>query len=126
MAHHSPSFYGSSLTPSFYDSSPTFLVWLITQDTLFWEGMWAEAGLPANVFKRCLAGMPIPTSSKWEILNLCTDLFLQLLELPTSTPGLSASMIEEFFKRTHELLRGTIDVDRPQALQSHIILHDLT
>ena len=63
---------------------------VIHKDVPFWRGVWCDSGAktgPGDVFDRCLASMPAPTSSKWECLDGANSKFIQMyaqLLLPPS------------------------------------------
>ena len=56
------------------------------------RGLGGAGALPAHIFDKCLVGMGVPTSSKWEVLPLCCDKFLQTLALCDGLRGFGVTM----------------------------------
>ena len=95
--------------------------WVLHKDLPFWRVVWTSPPLsfPVDLFDRCLAQMPAPTSSKWECMDACLQKMEQLFAVHESMRGIGMTMIEEFVKRARDLLRGTSDIERPQAAGTH-------
>ena len=85
---------------------------------LYYEQLWGFCGLPMDVFRQ-LSTMPEPTTSKWEVMQLCARVFLIVLGTAPGAEGLAMGMMEEFTKFTLDRMRGSVDLSRPQDASGH-------
>lgn len=92
---------------------------MLHKNTPFWRKVWVRAMQPLQVFNRCIARMPVPTSSKWECMDEACNLFQQTYEVDEGTQGFGVTMIEEFVKYARDILRGHADESRPQDAGRH-------
>ena len=82
--------------------------------------IWCEdCKLPGVMYDACLGSLPEPTEAKWQVMfDVCMKL-LPLFAVAPGQQGLAGWMFEVFLKRLLELLRGTIDEERPDLAGTH-------